>query len=371
MLGRGAQHDVQLADMLDELGFRPGHVASVERNQIGLMTIKTPFETIPAEAEAIEVADGVLWLRLPLPMALDHVNIYAFADDDGWTIIDTGFASKRGIALWEAILAGPLKGKPLRRVIVTHHHPDHVGMAAWLMARGAELCTSRTSWLMARMLTLDVQEVPTPEALIFYKRAGMAPEVYEKRKSDRPYNFIDVVKPLPQGYTRLIEGNTIRFGGRTWDIRMGDGHAPEHVTLWSRDDGLVIGGDQLLLSISPNLGVYPNEPGADPVADWIASCEKFQPFARDDQLVLGGHKIPYLGLPHRLEQMIHNHHEALERLLAYLDTPKSAGACFKPLFKRKIGSAEYGLALVEAVAHMNHLHQTGLAKRTLSDDRND
>lgn len=332
------------------------------------MTIRTPFEEIPAEGTAVEVAEGVLWMRLPLPMALDHVNVYAFADDEGWTIVDTGFASKRGEAIWQALLDGPLKGKPLRRVIVTHHHPDHVGMAAWLMERGAELCTSRTSWLMSRMLTLDEQPLPTPEALVFYRRAGMTGEIFEKRKSERPFNFSDIVKPLPQGYTRLVEGKTIAFGNRTWDIRMGDGHAPEHVTLWSREDGLVIGGDQLLLSISPNLGVYPNEPEADPVEDWIQSCEKFQQFASDDQLVFGGHKIPYLGLPKRLEQMISNHHEALDRLLEYLDTPKSAGECFQPLFKRKIGPGEYGLALVEAMAHMNHLHQTGKATRTLSND---
>ncbi len=332
------------------------------------MTIKTPFEDIPAEGRAIELADGVLWMRLPLPMKLDHVNVYAIWDDEGWTIIDTGMASKRGHAIWQALWDGPLGGKPLRRVILTHHHPDHVGMAAWFIEQGAELCTSRTAWLMARMLTLDVQDVPTPEAMTFYKRAGVSGEIYEKRRTERPYNFVDTVLPLPQGFTRLVEGGTLTFGNRTWDIRMGNGHAPEHVTLWSRDDHLVIGGDQLLLSISPNLGVYPNEPDADPVADWIETCERFQPFARADQLILGGHKLPYLGLPKRLEQMIFNHHEALDRLYAYLDTPKSAAECFEPLFKRKIGPSEYGLALVESVAHVNHLHQTSKASRVLGDD---
>lgn len=332
------------------------------------MSIQTPFETIPAEGETIQVAEGVLWMRLPLPMKLDHVNVYAIWDDEGWTIIDTGFASKRGHALWQKLWDGPLGGKPLRRVILTHHHPDHVGMAAWFIERGAELCTSRTAWLMARMLTLDVQEVATPEAMTFYKRAGVSGAMYEKRRTDRPFNFADTVLPLPQGFTRLVEGGTLTFGNRTWDIRMGDGHAPEHVTLWSREDGLVIGGDQLLLSISPNLGVYPNEPDADPVGDWITSCEKFQPHARDDQLILGGHKLPYIGLPKRLEQMIHNHHEALDRLDAYLTMPTSAAECFDPLFKRKIGEGEFGLALVEAVAHVNHLHQTGKASRVLSDD---
>ena len=330
--------------------------------------IKTPFEAPPAEGEAIEVADGVLWMRLPLPMALDHVNVFAFDDPDGWTIVDTGFASKRSRAIWERLLSGPLGGKPVRRLIVTHHHPDHVGLAGWFLEKGAELCMPRTGWLMARMLTLDVQEVPSPEAIAFYQRAGMDAEVLEQRRTDRPFNFADCVVPLPQGYTRLAEGGTIRFGGREWDIRMGNGHAPEHLTLWSQSGDMVIGGDQLLLSISPNLGVYPTEPDADPVQDWINSCEKFQPFATNDQFVLGGHKLPYFGLPKRLEQMIANHHEALARLVDFLDAPKTAGQCLQPLFKRKIGSGEYGLALVEAVGHLNHLHQTGLATRHLNDE---
>jgi glyoxylase-like metal-dependent hydrolase (beta-lactamase superfamily II) len=330
--------------------------------------IRYPFPEPPQEGEAITVAPGILWMRLPLPMALDHVNVYALDDGDSWTVIDTGFASKRGRALWEKLLAGPLGGKPVSRVVVTHHHPDHVGLAAWFMEKGASLCMPRTGWLMTRMLTFDVQDTPNTEALTFYKRAGMDPAVFEKRKSERPFNFADCVAPLPQGYTRLIDGNTITMGGRTWDIRMGDGHAPEHATFWSHDDNLVIGGDQLLPSISPNLGVYPTEPDADPVTDWLRSCEKFQAFATADQLVLGGHKLPFTGLPTRLTQLIANHHGALKRLLAHINTPQSAGDCFIPLFKRNITGGEYGLALVESVAHLNHLHQTGLATRHLRDD---
>ncbi len=334
----------------------------------GVGGIRYPFPEAPTEGEAIKVAEGVLWMRLPLPMALDHVNVYALDDGDSWTVIDTGFASKRSRAIWKTLLDGPLGGKPVNRLIVTHHHPDHVGLAGWFITQGTELWMPRTGWLLARMLTLDVQELPTPEALTFYTRAGMDAAEFEKRKTERPFNFADCVVPLPQGFNRLQDGQTITMGGRAWDIRMGDGHAAEHATFWSRDDNLVIGGDQLLPSISANLGVYPTEPGADPVADWIASCEAFQPLARDDQLVLGGHKLPFTGLPLRLIQMIENHHGALARLLEHITTAKAAGECFAPLFKRTIGPSEYGLALVEAVAHLNHLHQTGKASRTLRDD---
>ncbi|WP_322890320.1 MULTISPECIES: MBL fold metallo-hydrolase [unclassified Yoonia] len=334
----------------------------------GAVGIRYPYPDPPATRTAIEVAEGILWMRLPLPMALDHVNVYALDDGDGWTVVDTGFASTKSKAIWQSLLDGPLAGKPVTRVIVTHHHPDHVGLAGWFVAQGAALHMPRTGWLMARMLTLDVQDRPTQETIAFYERAGMAADELARRKAERPFNFADCVAPLPLGYQRLRDGGTIRMGGRTWDIRMGDGHAPEHATFWSRDDAVVLGGDQLLPSISANLGVYPTEPDADPVGDWIASCERFQTVARADHLVLGGHKLPFTGLPLRLTQMIDNHHGALDRLLAHLDQPRAAGDCFLPLFKRQIGPAEYGLALVEAVAHLNHLHQTGRARQHLRDD---
>ncbi len=330
--------------------------------------IRYPHEEPPAPGEAVEVADGVLWLRLPLPMALDHVNIYALDDGDGWTLIDTGLYWKKGRAAMEAALAGPLAGKPVRRVLVTHHHPDHIGLAGRFMAEGAELLTTRTAYLMARMLAFDVQERPVAEALDFYRSAGASQDVLAKRAEERPFNFADVIAPLPLGFTRIREGDRLKIGGRTWTVHIGHGHAPEHATLWSEDDNLILGGDQLLPSISPNLGVYPTEPEADPVAEWMAACRAFQPAARDDHFVLPGHKLPFIGLPTRLEQMIENHVSALDRLEAHLATPSAAAECFLPIFKREIGEAEYGLALVEAVAHCLHLWHQGRATRTRRED---
>jgi glyoxylase-like metal-dependent hydrolase (beta-lactamase superfamily II) len=327
-------------------------------------TIRYPFETPPAEGEAIEVAAGVLWMRLPLPMKLDHVNVYALDDGEGWTVIDTGFDTGRARAIWGKLMAGPLAGRPVSRLIVTHHHPDHVGLAGWFQsAFGAELVTTRTAWLLARMLVLDKEERHTPETLAFWRAAGMDPALYEKRKAERPFNFADIVAPMPLGYTRVQQGDVIRIGGRQWDVHIGNGHAPEHATFWSRDDNLVIGGDQILPSISPNLGVWASEPDADPVGEWLEACQRLMPLARVDHLVLPGHKLPFYGLPLRLTQMIENHHGALDRLLSHLAAPRVGGQCFAPLFKREIGEAEYGLALAETVAHLNHLLREGRVRR--------
>ena len=331
--------------------------------------LRFPWPEPPAHGEAIEVADGVLWIRLPLPMALDHVNIYALDEGDSWTIVDTGVYSKRSVKLWESVLEGALGGKPVSRVILTHHHPDHIGMAGWLMERfGAELVATRTTWLMSRMLILDVEERPTEQALAYWRSAGMDPEIYEQRRNDRPYNFADICHPLPVGYTRVKQGDVVRGAGRNWDVHIGNGHAPEHLTLWSRDDNLVIAGDQIISSISPNIGVYPTEPEADPVADWLEACDRLAGLAREDHLVLSGHKLPFTGLPFRMRQLIENHHGALERLERHLETPKTAVECFAPLFKRKVDHGIYGLAMVEAVAHLNHLYHGGRVTRTRRDD---
>lgn len=325
--------------------------------------IRHPHAEPPAPGAVTEVAEGVLWLRVPLPLRLDHVNVYALDDGDGWTVIDTGFDTAEARAVWESLLAGPLAGKPVRRLVGTHHHPDHIGLAGWFGERGVELTTTRTAWLYARMLTLDVQEEHSPETLAFYRAAGMDPGIYDRLATRRPYNFADVVAPLPAGFTRLVEGGHIRMGGRDWRVRMGNGHAPEHATFWSEDDRLVIGGDQLLPGISPNIGVYSTEPEADPLAEWLESCRRFLPLADDTHFVLPGHKLPFTGLPLRLHQLIENHDHALERLLAHLDEPRRGGECFPPIFKRPIEAEIYGMALAETIAHLNHLWHTGRATR--------
>ncbi|MBS8226801.1 MBL fold metallo-hydrolase [Vannielia litorea] len=328
-----------------------------------------PWETPPAPGEAAEVAPGLLWFRLPLPMALDHVNLYALDEGDGWTLIDSGMNWVKARAQMEQVLAGPMGGKPVRRVVLTHHHPDHIGLAGWLAEQGAEIVATRVAWLTARMLQLDEQKRPVEAQKLFWRRAGMDPEIYEKRCNERPFNFADMTVPLPLGFTRIEEGDAITMGGRRWRVRLGQGHAPDHATFWCEDEPVVLGGDQLLPSISPNLGVYPTEPEADPVGEWLESCARLAGHARDDQLVLPGHKLPFTGLPARLVQMADNHHTALARLMEHLSaTPGTAHECFEPIFGRQITGDAYGLALVEAVGHLNHLYVTGKVSREAGPD---
>lgn len=335
--------------------------------------LRYPFEDdVPAEGEAIEVADGILWLRLPLPMALDHVNIYALDDTlhggDGWTIIDTGFSTKTTKRIWKAIMAGPLKGKPVSRVVATHHHPDHIGLAGWFQAEyGAELWTTRTAWLFCRALQLDHQDAVSPERITHMRRAGAPDAVIDAAIAQGPWNFSTVTDPL-QGFHRLKEDDVIEMGGRRWRVLMGNGHAPEHATFWCEEDDIVIAGDQILPRISPNLGVYSTEPDADPVSEWLEACEKFKPYATERHLALPGHNRPFTGVPKRLDQLIENHHGAIRRLRKVLIKPTSAVECFDSIFKRSIGQGEFGLAMVEAIAHLNHMFATGEAKKRLDDD---
>lgn len=331
--------------------------------------IRYPFADPPAPGAAHQIAEGILWMRLPLRMPLDHVNVYALDDGDGWTIVDTGVDHPKTREIWATLLAGPLSGRPVNRVIATHHHPDHIGLAGWFQGHhGARLWTTRTAWLFARMLTLDEQAEPLPETLAYWTGAGMSPAELAARRNERPFNFADLVAPMPLGFRRIAEGDRIESGGRSWTVRIGGGHAPEHATLWCATEDLVIGGDQLLPSISPNLGVYATEPEADPVSDWLESCARLATFARDEQLVLPGHKLPFRGLPLRLAQLRDNHHGALDRLRAHLASPRTAAECFAPLFKRQIARGEYTLALVEAMAHVLHLWHAGEVVRSRRED---
>lgn len=328
--------------------------------------LRFPWPEPPGPGEAVEIAEGLLWVRLPLPMKLDHVNVYVLDEGDHWTIVDTGMDLASGRAAWEALLTGPLAGKPVGRVVLTHHHPDHIGLLGWFAAKGAEVRATRLGWHLGRMLQLDHNDVPPPEQIAFRRRAGMPEDALAKFAAERPFNFSQCTAPIPLGYGAIRDGETIRMGGRDWQVHFGHGHAPDHATFWT--DEMILAGDQIIPGISSNIGVYPSEPEADPLGEWLESCRRLRGIA-GDHLVLPGHKLPFHGAPFRLTQLIENHEGALARILrALADGPRTAAGLFTPIFKREIGGTQYGLALAEAVAHMNHLHQTGRVSRQLNAD---
>ena len=330
------------------------------------MTIHYPWEAPPDFAEPLKVADGIFWFRVPLPKPLDHVNVYVLEDNNGWTVVDTGLSTNKTREMWQKIFSGFMAGKKIQRLIVTHHHPDHVGLAGWFQKEyKVSLWMTRTAWLTARMLRLDEQEVPPPETIEFWTQAGMCSDIMEERKSGKPFNFADAVSALPLGFRRIVDNEEIEIGNRIWKVRVGNGHAPEHATLWSNVDDIVIAGDQIISSISPNLGVYATEPNANPVKEWIDTCHKLSAFASDKHLTLPGHKLPFTGLKFRLKQMVENHELALNRLVNFLEKPHTAEECFSILFGKSIQKSEYGLALVEAVAHVNYLYLEGTVSRVL------
>lgn len=312
----------------------------------------------------MQVAEGILWMRLPLPLRLDHVNVYALDEGESWTLIDTGMDTAKSRDVWTTLLQGPLGGKPVGRVVVTHHHPDHVGLAGWFQtAHGADLQMSRAAWLTARALILDEQKRPTRASLEFARAAGADAHWLDKRAAERPFNMCDIAAPLDQGFTRLRAGDVVRLGGRDWQVRLSEGHAPEHVTLWSRDDALVIAADQVLPTITPILGLYPTEPSADPVGDYLASLAELRPHATADQLVLCGHKLPFIGLADRLDALDREHRATLAKLRGFLKEPKTATACFPILFRSIIDDENYTLALSETMACLTHLLHAGAVRR--------
>jgi len=331
--------------------------------------LRYPFERrVPEPAEVIEVAPGISWVRMPLPFQLDHINLWLIEGDDGWTVVDTGVATDEVKALWRQVFQSGLKGKPVTGLIVTHLHPDHVGLAGWFTRKwSVELQMSRTDFLMCRNLVLDTGREAPKEALDFYRAAGFSERGVESYRT-RFGGFGRHVSRMPDIFRRLREDDELTIGGRTWRVVIGSGHAPEHVCLYCEEAKILISGDQVLPRISSNVSVHPTEAYENPLEDWIESCKRLRRNLPDDLLVLPAHNEPFYGLHTRLTQLIDGHEEGLAKLLDMLDEPKRAIDVFSALFKRKIGAEVFFMATGESLAHLNCLLGRGLAT-VARDDR--
>ena len=324
-----------------------------------------PFETTPhpGDGSAVEVAPGVLWLRKPLDMSLKFINVYAIEDGEGWAIVDTGIQTKATADSWRLAFAGALGGRPVTRVFVTHMHPDHCGMAGWLVRKfEARLWMSRLEYISCRMLCADTGREAPEDGVRFYRAAGWSEEAIEVYRT-RFGGFGKGVYAMPDSYTRLSAGDTIRIGAHTWRVVIGSGHSPEHACLSCKALNLFISGDQVLPRISSNVSLFPTEPDADPMRDWLTSLAHVKGEIPADVLVLPSHNDPFYGLHTRIDHLIRGHERAMTRLERVLAEPKRAVDVFGALFARPIGPDLIGMATGESLAHLNCLWRRGKIER--------
>jgi glyoxylase-like metal-dependent hydrolase (beta-lactamase superfamily II) len=316
----------------------------------------------PASGGAVEVAPGVIWARLPLPFALDHVNVWLLADGDGWTLVDTGYGDRATQAAWDGLARTTLRGRPIRRVIATHHHPDHIGLSAWMAKRWhAELWTTRTEWLSARAQSLRPLRETRVVTRASYRLAGAPPDVVEPIvECCRSYPDSVAVPPT---YRRLRHGEELLVGGARWRVLVGGGHSPEQACLFAQERGLFISGDQVLPHITPNVSVWPNEPDEDPLAEFLASLERLRGEVPDDALVLPAHGRPFVGLRWRCDELALHHRARLEATLIACAEPITAWDVMGVLFERTLDPHQTTFAIGESLAHLNHLAAQGRLRR--------
>lgn len=309
----------------------------------------------PECGEVIRAAAGVYWFHMPLPISLARINLWLLQDGDGWVVVDTGMNSPEALSAWETAFETHLKGMPVKRVIVTHMHPDHIGMAGWLTRRfDCDLWISRTEFMMCHSLVADTGKEAPKEAIEFYRAAGFSDQDLQQYRK-RFGNFGAAIGELPRTFHRLVDGQTFEVNRRQWQVVVGSGHSPEHVCLYCPELGVLISGDQVLPRISSNVSVFPMEPAADPLTEWLDSCDRLRRQLPDDLLVLPSHQEPFYGLHARLGQLIDTHEEDLQQLHAFLAEPKRAIDCFSVLFKRKISTGLMQFAIGETLAHLNCL----------------
>ena len=302
---------------------------------------------------------------MPMPFRLSHINLWALRDGDGWAIVDSGLQTAETLDAWRQLFAGsgPLGQCRLTRVLVTHMHPDHAGMAGWLTQKfDCRLWMSRLEYLHCRVLLTDTGRDAPEDGVRFYAAAGWQPdllEVYRARFGD----FGRMVHKLPDSYVRLCDGQRLAIGGREWRVVVGAGHSPEHACLYCAELGLLISGDQVLPRISSNVSVFPTEPEADPLTDWLDSIERIKRAVPDTVLVLPAHNEPFHGLHARLDALAAGHIRGLDKLRAVLDQPRLAVDVFPTLFRRAITGRDLTLATGESIAHLNYLIGRGEAVR--------
>jgi glyoxylase-like metal-dependent hydrolase (beta-lactamase superfamily II) len=328
---------------------------------------------LPAAGGTLAVAPGVKWIRMGLPFALDHINLWLLEDDidgqRGWTVVDCCVSRDEARAQWEQIFAGELEGRPILRVIVTHMHPDHIGLAHWLCARWkAPLWISATDYNTASLSISGSTGFGGENSAGFFASHGLANPDYLAQIRGRSNYYPGLVPAVPASFQRMLDGQLIRIGGRDWTCISGYGHAPEHIALSCPEAKLLISGDMVLPRISTNISVYDVEPESNPLALFLQSIDKFR--ALDpDTLVLPSHGKPFRGLHTRIAQLHAHHRERLDEVMQACAASPCSGADILPvMFRRTLDLHQTTFAMGEAVAHLHTLWFEGKLRRRQGSD---
>ncbi len=333
-----------------------------------------PFPAPPAPGETLGVAPGVRWLRMPLPFALDHINLWLLEDTDGWTLVDCGMGSATTRALWDRHFAYTLQGLPLKQIIVTHYHPDHIGNAQWLSQRaGVPVLMTQSEFLTAHAVVDQRASYALSDICALFAAHGMPVEQVGEMQA-RGNQYKRGVPEVPSVFARMIDGDVVRAAGMQWRVACGYGHSPEHAWLHASEGRVAISGDMLLPRISTNVSVWPAEPDGDPLGRFLASLTVFAALP-PTTLVLPSHGLPFRGAALRVAQL-HAHHaarlneleQALEHATKLAATPISASAMIPVLFRRELDVQQRFFAMGEAIAHLNHLWRNGRIRRTVTAD---
>ncbi len=302
----------------------------------------------------MEVTPGVMWLRMPLPFALNHINLWLLQDGDGWAIVDTGFGHDETKKNWEQIFSTVLAGKKITRVLVTHYHPDHIGSAAWLCERwSVPLWITTGEYLTAHAVRDSKGGYEHAANQELFRQHGLS-DAQLKAQDTRVNAYARGVPALPATYTRMMDGDKISIGNHMWRIKTTFGHAPEHATLYCDELNVLISGDQVLPRITTNVGVWGNQPDGNPLELFLRSLDFFEPLPQNT-LVLPSHDRVFRGLHFRLQQLREHHVARLNELVEALDQPKSAAELLPVLFKRALDDHQLMFAIGETVAHLNYL----------------
>lgn len=328
-------------------------------------TIDYPFDELPAPGEALEIAPGVSWVRMPLPFALDHINLWVLEDGDDIAIVDSGFGTPETQAYWEQILQAD--GRRISGMVVTHFHPDHLGVAAWLAERdGAPVFMTEAEYLAAKVVWHAVPGHTSGDMTAFFRQHGLD-EARLAALDARGNTYKRGVTALPQQHRRMLHGDHLTIDGRAWEIIVGHGHSPEHASLYCAELGVLISGDMLLPRISTNVSVQAASPYDDPLGQFLSSLHRITNLP-DDTLVLPSHGKPFRGIHSRINALEAHHADRCSALIAALDSPMSAAELLPTLFRRELDNHQVMFAMGEAIAHLNHLHQRGSLRRILEAD---